>query len=128
MLACSAVRQTCSQALNGSVPGVFPVLHRQLRKQKKEQEQREFEALQEQGLNPYEVYRVRDAEAAAARAAAQQEARQTQRQAEIAAALEAEERAHRKRVAKQGFDKQVGVCMHAIALFTERQSCHRRIL
>lgn len=84
------------------------MLHRQLRKQKKEQEQREFEALQEQGLNPYEVYRVRDAEAAAARAAAQQAARQTQRQAEIAAALEAEERVHRKRLAKQEFDKQVG--------------------
>jgi hypothetical protein len=30
---------------------------RQLQKQKRDQEQREFEALQEQGLNPYEVYR-----------------------------------------------------------------------
>jgi hypothetical protein len=87
--------------------GVSAVLHRQLRKQKKEQEQREFEALQEQGLNPYEVYRVWDAEAAAARAAVQQAAQQTQRQAEIAAALEAEEQAHRKRLAKQEFDKQV---------------------
>jgi hypothetical protein len=30
---------------------------RQLQKQKRDQERREFEALQEQGLNPYEVYR-----------------------------------------------------------------------
>lgn len=84
---------------------------RQLRKQKKEQEQREFEALQEQGLNPYEVYRVRDAEAAAAQAVAQQAARQKQRTAEIAAALEAEDRVHRRKVIKQEFDRQVrGVC------------------
>jgi predicted nucleic acid-binding Zn-ribbon protein len=85
--------------------------HRQLRKQKQEQEQREFEALQEQGLNPYEVYRVRDAEAAAAQAAAQQAARQQQRKAEIADALEAEHRTHRKRVAKQEFDRQVQACV-----------------
>lgn len=84
---------------------------RQLRKQKQEQEQREFEALQEQGLNPYEIYRVRDAEAAAAQAAAQQAARQKQRKAEIADALEGEHRAHRKRVAKQEFDRQVWLCL-----------------
>jgi len=80
---------------------------RQLRKQKKEQEQREFEALQEQGLNPYEVYRVRDAEATAAHAAAQLAAVQRQRKADIAAALAAEDQAHRKVLAKQEFDRQV---------------------
>lgn len=81
--------------------------YRQLRKQKKEQEQREFEALQEQGLNPYEVYRVRDAEATAAHAAAQLAAVQRQRKADIAAALAAEDQAHRKVLAKQEFDRQV---------------------
>lgn len=81
--------------------------HRQLRKQKKEQEQREFEALQEQGLNPYEVYRVRDAEAAAAAAAAHAAAKQQQRKAEVAAALVAEEKVHRRQREKQDFDQQV---------------------
>lgn len=91
--------------------GLLAVLCRQLRKLKREQEQREYEALQEQGLNPYEIYRVRDAEAAAVQAAAQQAARQKQRKAEIAAALAAEDRAHRKQIAKQEFDRQV--CHHA---------------
>jgi hypothetical protein len=96
------------------------VLCRQLRKLKREQEQREFEALQEQGLNPYEIYRVRDAEAAAVQAAAQQAARQKQRKAEIAAALAAEDRAHRKQVAKQEFDRQVR--HHAWG--SAQQTCH----
>jgi hypothetical protein len=87
---------------------------RQLRKQKQEQEQQDFEELQEQGLNPYEVYRVRDAEAAAAQAAAQQAARQQQRRAEIGYALKAEHRVHRKRVAKQEFDRQVWACAHML--------------
>lgn len=98
----SQLQMPCTHAL-----GCHSPTRRQLRKHKKEQERREFEALQEQGLNPYEVYRVRDAQAAAVAAAAQQAARQQQRKAEIAAALEAEARAHRKQIAKQEFDRQV---------------------
>lgn len=86
---------------------VVCVANRQLRKQKKEHEQREFEALQEQGHNPYEVYRVRDAEAAAAHAAAQLACRQEQRKADIAAALAAEDRARKKLLAKQEYDRKV---------------------
>lgn len=105
-----ASRHSCQSVAGGKWLVTLPPNHptrRQLRKHKKEQERREFEALQEQGLNPYEVYRVRDAEAAAVQAAAQQAARQQQRKVEIAAALEAEARVHRKQIAKQEFDRQV---------------------
>lgn len=55
---------------------------------------------------------MRDAEAAAAQAVAQQAARQKQRTVEIGAALEAEDRVHRRKVAKQEFDRQVRFCVH----------------
>lgn len=86
---------------------VFVQYRRQLRKQKHEQEQREFEALQEQGLNPYQVYRVRSQEAAAAKAAAALEAVQQQRRAKLAASLASEESTYRKQLARAEFDKQV---------------------
>ena len=41
--------------------------YRQLQKQKKEVQEREFQDLLEQGLNPYEVYRRKDVEREAAR-------------------------------------------------------------
>jgi hypothetical protein len=80
---------------------------RQLRKQKEEQERREFELLQEQGLNPYEVYRVRSTEAAAAKAASERAALQQQRRTALAAALSKEEEAHRKQQSRADFDRQV---------------------
>eukprot|EP00879_Flechtneria_rotunda_P027825 GHRR01029829.1.p1 GENE.GHRR01029829.1~~GHRR01029829.1.p1 ORF type:complete len:219 (+),score=88.54 GHRR01029829.1:406-1062(+) len=76
--------------------GVRADKFRQLQKQKREQEKHEFEALQEQGINPYEVYRRRDAEAAAAKAAADLAAGQAQRRAAIAAAIAEEENSIRK--------------------------------
>ena len=96
---------------------------RQLRKQKKEQQQREFESLQEQGLNPYQVYRERDADAAATRQAAQLVANQQQRKAEIAVALAAEDKAHRKRLARQEFDKQVSRCLACKGVLRSSSLC-----
>ncbi len=43
---------------------LFP--RRQLQKQKKEVQEKEFQDLLEQGLNPYEVYRKRDVQKQAA--------------------------------------------------------------
>ncbi|WIA22675.1 hypothetical protein OEZ85_001086 [Tetradesmus obliquus] len=80
---------------------------RQLQKQKRDQERREFEALQEQGLNPYEVYRLRDAEAAAAKAAAELSQQQAARMRGIAAVLDNEEKEYQKQLARQEFDRQV---------------------
>eukprot|EP00775_Hariotina_reticulata_P005135 gene5135-5375_t len=80
---------------------------RQLQKQKREMEKREFEALQEAGLNPYEVYRTRDMEATAARAAAELTARQVERRVKIDEQLAQEDKEYRKKVAKKELNRQV---------------------
>jgi adenine/guanine phosphoribosyltransferase-like PRPP-binding protein len=52
--------------------------------------------------------RLRDAEAAAAKAAAELSKQQAARMAGIAAVLESEEKEHQKQLARQEFDRQVG--------------------
>jgi hypothetical protein len=56
LLSCGRPVSLCQWQL-AQLPAAFLSSCRQLQKQKRDQERREFEALQEQGLNPYEVYR-----------------------------------------------------------------------
>lgn len=53
------------------------------------------------------VHRLRDAEAAAAKAAAELSKQQAARMTGIAAVLEGEEREYQKQLARQEFDRQV---------------------
>lgn len=78
-------------------------VYRMLQKQKKEVQEREFQDLLDQGLNPYEVYRKREVDTQLARQQKDILDNISSRQAIIASQLALEEEAHAREVA----DKEV---------------------
>jgi len=108
------VRRRCAlMALKGNLDGVRhgvaakAELFQQMQSQKRDLEAREFEELLEAGLNPYAVYRQREAEAAEEKAAAALAASQADRRVKLAAALKAEERQHHRTKQRQQIDRSV---------------------
>jgi hypothetical protein len=70
-------------------------------------EAKEFEALAEAGLNPYQVYRQRDIQAELAAAQSALAAGQTVRQQQVLDRLAAEDREYARKMARAAADAQV---------------------
>ena len=81
---------------------------RQLQKQKREVEAKEFEALAEAGLNPYQVYRQRDIQAELEAEQSALAAGQAVRQEQVLGRLAAEDREYARKKARAAADAQVG--------------------
>ncbi|KAL6756552.1 hypothetical protein V8C86DRAFT_68936 [Haematococcus lacustris] len=84
-------------------------LYRQLQKQKREVQDKEFQDLIEQGLNPYEIYRRRDQKAQVARQRADIRRRIEQRQVEVAAQLAREAEQHQQKLKQQERQRQAAL-------------------